>query len=225
MTKAIEHHGRVIEVTDNGGAYFATIDGDEIDRSFPNAAVALDYAKRQVTLAVRRDARADEPAHIVVTHNYMDETTRDFGKRMAARYDSYESEFGITINRVPCTHCVDGERDDGSACPWCWALGWIASEDVLDEGDHAVVDAGIAAIAELLDSGDLTPDEVTPPDPNATILGVNRDEGTVVLFDALTDTDDLVVLAVDHRLALDLVRALQRNEDPRVAYEAWQVVG
>lgn len=59
-----------------------------------------------------------------------------------------------------------------------------------------------------------------------TVTGFVRDEGTVVLFEGITDDDEgaFVVFAVDHRPAQDIASALEDDCDVHVSVPQYQIV-
>lgn len=61
-----------------------------------------------------------------------------------------------------------------------------------------------------------------------TVTRLVADSGSVVLFEGTTQNDvgDVEIrFAVDHHCAQDLVDALQRDEEPVVFLEDWQILG
>jgi hypothetical protein len=54
---------------------------------------------------------------------------------------------------------------------------------------------------------------------------VFRNEGTVVLLEAVTDEGERMVIAADHRPAMAIAEALENKEEVRVEVEPWQVLG
>jgi hypothetical protein len=47
-----------------------------------------------------------------------------------------------------------------------------------------------------------------------TVTGLVRDEGTLVLLSGLTEDNQEVVFACEHRLAPDILAAVERGEEP-----------
>lgn len=60
-TKTESYAGSEIEVTEVDGTFVVAVDGIEIRKTFHSSALALDYARRRVTLKNRREARAEQP--------------------------------------------------------------------------------------------------------------------------------------------------------------------
>lgn len=57
----------------------------------------------------------------------------------------------------------------------------------------------------------------------ASVYGVASDQGSVVLFNARDDHDYDCIVAVDHRVAQDLVDVLQHESSVDVEAEPWQI--
>lgn len=49
-----------------------------------------------------------------------------------------------------------------------------------------------------------------------TVTGFVRDEGSLVLLSGLTDSEDEVTFAVEHRYAPDILAAVEADEEPVV---------
>lgn len=57
------------------------------------------------------------------------------------------------------------------------------------------------------------------------VVAVNRDEGSIVVFDAFTPSGFPCHVACDHRVAQDIVNRLAEDDGPvYAAVEPWQMV-
>jgi hypothetical protein len=81
--RSIEHAGASIEAAEVNGEWFVTIDGTEVKQSFRSAALALDYARRRVTLRNRRSTR-QRSARAVAHEDTPEETERRARERFEA---------------------------------------------------------------------------------------------------------------------------------------------
>lgn len=60
----------------------------------------------------------------------------------------------------------------------------------------------------------------------AQVTQLVSDQGTVVVFEAVTDAADIITFACDHRCAQQIAHALAWGEDPiEVNVEPWQILG
>lgn len=60
----------------------------------------------------------------------------------------------------------------------------------------------------------------------ATVIGLERDEGTIVVFSAVTEDGGGLMFACDHHYAQDIVNGLaDQEEEVFVALQPWQIIG
>lgn len=59
QTRTDSYGGAELEATETDGVWVVTIDGKEVRKNFPSAQLAMDYARRRVTLRNRRETRAE----------------------------------------------------------------------------------------------------------------------------------------------------------------------
>lgn len=94
MTRTIHYRGSVIEVTDVGGEFWASIDGEEIPHGFPSPLEAVDYARRRINRKAK--PRRRDPLGWVSDSEFRRELARAelmADMRFAARI---KAEFGLT---------------------------------------------------------------------------------------------------------------------------------
>jgi hypothetical protein len=58
-----------------------------------------------------------------------------------------------------------------------------------------------------------------------TVTGLVRDEGTLVLLSGLTEDNQEVVFACEHRMAPDILAAVEAGEEPVALVPDYMIVG
>jgi hypothetical protein len=62
-------------------------------------------------------------------------------------------------------------------------------------------------------------------DIEVMVTGLVRDEGTIVLLAGLTDHNEEVVFACEHRYAPDILAAVEAGDEPVAVVPSYMIVG